>query len=210
MRRNKIIRIGITRGMGAGKSTVAEIFERAGLLVVDADMVSRDVLALYEEVNDYIRRTYGEEYFLPDGSLDRRRFGRRIFADEKALAEYEKVIMPFIIEEIRERFEYISDATEDSYAVLDAPLLFDVREADVYDVAVTVEMPLEMQIERVMERDSLSRQEVLDRISRQMTRAERETLADYVIVNDGSLEELEARALEVLADIRAKGGDGEA
>lgn len=210
MRHNRIIRIGITGGMGAGKSTVAEVFERAGLLVVDADMVARDVLALYEEVNDYIRKTYGEEYFLPDGSLDRRRFGRRIFSDEKALAEYEKVIMPFIIDEIRERFEYISEATEDSFAVLDAPLLFDVREADVYDVAVTVEMPLEMQIERVMERDSLSRQEVLDRISRQMTRAEREALADHVIVNDGSVEELEAKARKVLAEIRKKGEDGQA
>lgn len=209
MRQNKIIRIGITGGMGAGKSTVAEIFEREGLLVVDADMVSRDVLGLYEEVNDYIRKTFGEEYFQSDGTLNRRKFGLRIFSDEKALAEYEDVIMPFIIGEIKERFEYISDATEDSYAVLDAPLLFNVAEADIYDVAVTVEMPLEMQIERVMERDSLSRQEVLDRINRQMTRAEREILADYIIINDGSIDELEAKALNVLATIRGKGRDGQ-
>ena len=113
--------------------------------------------------------------------------------------------MPLIIDEIRERFAYIEDATEDSFAVLDAPLLFDVRESDVYDVSITVEMPLEMQIERVMERDSLSRQEVLDRISRQMTRAERESRADYVIINDGSIEELEQKALKVLSLILRKG-----
>ena len=142
MRPDKITRIGITGGMGAGKSTVAEVFEREGLLVVDADMVSKDVLSLYDEVKDYIRKTYGQEYFLPDGSLDRRKFGRTIFADEEALDAYEEVIMPLIIDEIRERFAYIEDATEDSFAVLDAPLLFDVRESDVYDGSITVEMPL--------------------------------------------------------------------
>ena len=74
MRQNKLIRIGITGGMGAGKTTVANIFETQGLLVVDADMVSRDVLELYPQVHDYIRQTYGDKFFRPDGNLDRRNF----------------------------------------------------------------------------------------------------------------------------------------
>lgn len=208
MRQNKLTRIGITGGMGAGKSTVSQIFEEAGLLVIDADMVSRDVLEEYPEVHDYIHRTYGDDYFLENGDLDRRKFGRRIFPDPAALAEYQKVIMPFIVDEIKERFQYIEEATEDEFAVLDAPLLFQVRESDVYDVAVTVEMPRELQIQRVMARDELSTEEVEARLARQMTQEERVALADYVIINDGSVEELKEKAEAVLARIKARGSHG--
>lgn len=205
MRQNKLIRIGITGGMGAGKSTVAQLLQEQGLLVIDADMVARDVLELYPEVSDYIRQTHGDEYFREDGSLDRRRFGQMIFQDPAALKAYEKVILPLVVNEVRERFEYIEDATDDEYAVLDAPLLFQVREAEVYDVAVTVEMPEELQIRRAMERDGLSEAEVRSRILRQMSRQEREALADYVIVNDGTLDELKDKTLKVWEEIRHRG-----
>lgn len=205
MRQNKLIRIGITGGMGAGKTTVTRLFEEAGLLSIDADMVSRDVLEEYPEVHDYIRANYGEEYFLPNGDLDRRKFGRRVFPDPDALARYEAVIMPFIIYEIKERFNYIEEATEDEFAVLDAPLLFQVRAHDVFDVSITVEMDEELEIERVMERDGLDREEVVARLSRQMTRAQREELADYIITNNGTVEELKEKALAVLAEIRQRG-----
>lgn len=205
MRQNKLIRIGITGGMGAGKTTVADFFEAQGLLVVNADMIARDVLDLYPQVLEYIRQTYGEKFFRPDGSLDRRSFGQMIFSDPVALARYEAVIMPFILEEVKERLAYIEAVTEDEYAVLDAPLLFQVRDEDVYDVAITVEMPQELQLRRVMERDGLSEEEVLNRLSRQMSRQEREALADYVIVNDGSLAELEEKARQVLDQIRQRG-----
>ncbi len=205
MRQNKLIRIGITGGMGAGKSTVAQLLQEQGLLVIDADMVARDVLELYPEVSDYIRKTHGDEYFREDGSLDRRRFGQMIFRDPAALKAYEKVILPLVVNEVRERFEYIEDATDDEYAVLDAPLLFQVREAEVYDVAVTVEMPEELQIRRAMERDGLSEAEVRSRILRQMSRQEREALADYVIVNDGTLDELKDKTLKVWEEIRHRG-----
>jgi len=210
MRQNKLIRIGITGGMGAGKTTVTRLYEEADILAIDADMVSRDVLEEYPEVHDYIRATYGEEYFLPNGDLDRRAFGRRVFSDPKALAEYEAAIMPFIIYEIKERFNYIDDATEDEYAVLDAPLLFQVREHDVYDVSITVEMDEELTIERVMERDGLDREEVIARISQQMPRTQREELADYIITNNGTVEELKEKALKVLDEIRRKGSHGQA
>lgn len=210
MRQNKLIRIGITGGMGAGKTTVTRLYEEADILAIDADMVSRDVLEEYPEVHDYIRATYGEEYFLPNGDLDRRAFGRRVFSDPKALADYEAVIMPFIIYEIKERFNYIEDATEDEYAVLDAPLLFQVRDQDVYDVSITVEMDEELTIERVMERDGLDREEVIARISQQMPRVQRERLADYIITNNGTVEELKEKALQVLDEIRQKGSHGHA
>lgn len=205
MRQNKLVRIGITGGMAAGKTTVADLMAEAGLLVVDADMVSRDVLDVYPEVPDYIRQTYGEDYFLADGSLDRRKFGQMIFSDPAALAAYEAVIMPFIIAEIKERFSFIAEATDDEFAVLDAPLLFQGPNEDVYDVAVTVEMPLELQVRRAMARDGLSEAAVLTRISRQLSRQERENRADYVIVNDGTLEELNEKVLKVLEQIRQRG-----
>ena len=205
MRQNKLIRIGITGGMAAGKTTVAELLEEAGLLVIDADMVSRDVLEVYPEVFDYIRQTYGEAYFLPDGSLDRRKFGQMIFNDPAALAAYEAVIMPFIVAEIKERFSFIGEATEDEFAVLDAPLLFQVRDQDVYDIAITVELPEELQLSRAMARDGLSEEAVINRISRQLSRQEREDLADYVIVNAGTIEELKQETLKVLEQIRSRG-----
>lgn len=205
MRQNKLTRIGVTGGMGAGKTTVAGFFEEAGLLVVEADMVARDVLELYPEVHDYIRRTYGETYFLPGGALDRRRFARMVFSDPDKLSAYEEVILPFILEEIRERFDFIEEATEDGFAVLDAPLLFHEMAYDLYDVSITVEMPLERQIERVMARDGLSRAEVEARLARQMTREEREQRADFLIINDGTKDELKQKALHVLEQIRQRG-----
>lgn len=196
----RLLRLGVTGGMGAGKSTVTGFLKEAGLPVINSDEVAREILEKHPEVMDYIKSEYGREVLLADGSLDRKAFGRKIFADEAALSRYEAVIMPHILSDIQETF-LILEAQEIPLAVLEAPILFEVAK-DLVDVAITVEILPDLQIQRIMDRDGLSRQEVTDRLKRQMTWQQRVELADYVIWNDGNLEDLKQATLGVLASIR--------
>ncbi|PKK38828.1 Dephospho-CoA kinase [Clostridiaceae bacterium JG1575] len=205
MRQNKLKVLGITGGMGAGKSTVSHRLEEKGLLVVDADMVVSDVLEEVPEVSGYIKEQWGEAAFDDKGRLDRRSFARLLFQDEEKLRAYEAFLFPILIEEIKDRLGFIEEVTEDEWAVLDAPLLFRAPKQGLYDVSITVEAPEALALARIKARGDLSEEEAKERMLLQMTMDERKERADYVIENTGSLKQLEEAVDRLLEEINQRG-----
>lgn len=197
--------LGITGGMGTGKSTVAKFFQKAGYPLIDSDALAREVLELYPAILDYIRNRFGQGVFHEEGSLNRKAFGRLIFKDEEELTAYEGVILPYIILEIKKRILALKKAGE-KLIILEAPLLFQVAEPLV-DLALTVEVSPEIQRARIMARDHLTQEEISQRIQRQMTSEERQTKADIVLFNNGDLKDLEQSCQQLLHRLKEKMND---
>lgn len=190
------MRIGLTGGIASGKSTVSAYLASLGLEIVDADIIAREVLVLYPEILEYLKETYGDRVFR-GGVLDRRALGQIIFQDEAKKKAYLSVIMPRIISEVKKRL----NSTEKSFVVLDAALLFEEGLEKEVDVTVTVFLPFEVQLERLLHRDGLSREEAVQRIRNQMPLSEKIQKSDYVVDNSGSIEETKKQMNEILKSL---------
>ena len=177
--------IGLTGGIGSGKSTVSGYLEKQGITVVDADRISRLVVMPGSEALDEIKDVFGEEYILPDGNLDRKKLGRYVFSDRTALWKLNYIMSNRIGQEIDRQIK----ASTTDITVLDAATLIESGYDTLVDALWIVDADDEVRIKRVMERDGATRQEVLDRMGNQMTREERLAREFTVIDNSGSVEE---------------------
>ena len=190
------MRIGLTGGIASGKSTVSLYLASLGMEIIDGDLLAREVLVLYPEILTYLQDTYGDLIF-QEGQLDRRALGRIIFQDEKKKRAYLDVIMPKIIEEARKRLK----EAKESFVVLDAALLFEEGLEKDVDITVTVFVPYEVQLERLLKRDSLTVSEAVSRIRSQMPLEEKRRRADHVVDNSGSREETYQQINEILKSL---------
>lgn len=190
------MRIGLTGGIASGKSTVSLYLASLGMEIIDGDFLAREVLVLYPEILTYLQDTYGDLIF-QEGQLDRRALGRIIFQDEEKKRAYLDVIMPKIVEEARKRLK----EAKGSFVVLDAALLFEEGLEKDVDITVTVFVPYEVQLERLLKRDGLTVSEAVSRIRSQMPLAEKKRRADHVVDNSGSREETYQQINEILKSL---------
>ena len=190
------MRIGLTGGIASGKSTVSLYLASLGMEIIDGDLLAREVLVLYPEILTYLQDTYGDLIF-QEGQLDRRALGRIIFQDEEKKRAYLDVIMPKIVEEARKRLK----EAKGSFVVLDAALLFEEGLEKDVDITVTVFVPYEVQLERLLKRDGLTVSEAVSRIRSQMPLTEKKRRADHVVDNSGSREETYQQINEILKSL---------
>lgn len=190
------MRIGLTGGIASGKSTVSLYLASLGMEIIDGDLLAREVLVLYPEILTYLQDTYGDLIF-QEGQLDRRALGRIIFQDEEKKRAYLDVIMPKIVEEARKRLK----EAKGSFVVLDAALLFEEGLEKDVDITVTVFVPYEVQLERLLKRDGLTVSEAVSRIRSQMPLAEKKRRADHVVDNSSSREETYQQINEILKSL---------
>lgn len=180
------LKIGLTGGIAGGKSTVSRYLREKGIPVVDADLVARNVVEPGTVGLQQICDTFGAEYLLPDGSLNRRKLGQTVFADRHALEQLNRITGPLILRQLQEKLANAGDI-----AVLDAALL--LEEAcyrDLVDCVWVVTASEDVRLERLMQRDGLKREDAWNRISSQMTEKERIAQADVVLDNNGTIEQL--------------------
>jgi dephospho-CoA kinase len=184
--------VGLTGGIGSGKSTVADVFASLGVPVIDTDVISRELTAPGGAALEAIRVAFGESVMQADGALDRAALRRRVFVDEAARHQLEAILHPLI----RQRVEQIlSQLAAARYAVLVVPLLVETGAyRDVLQRILVVDCPEATQIARVMARSGLARDEVLAILAAQATRAERLAVADDVILNTTSQADLRSAA----------------
>lgn len=182
--------VGLTGGIGSGKSTVARMLEARGAVVIDADELARDAIARDTPGFDRVVEAFGAGVVGPDGDIDRRRLADLVFRDRALRAQLEALVHP----DVAERFAVELDRHRDSdrVVVYSVPLLVERGLADSFDVVVVVEASEETRIERLAERD-MNPDDVRARIAAQATDEDRAAVADVVLRNDGSLEELERR-----------------
>lgn len=181
--------VGLTGGIGSGKSTVADAFAALGMPVIDTDVIARELTAQDGAALDAIRAAFGESVIQADGTLDRAALRRHVFTDAAARYQLEAILHPLIRQHVEQTLAQLTA----HYALLVIPLLVETGAyRDVLTRILVVDCPEETRIARVMARSGLARDEVMAILAAQATRAERLAVADDVILNTASPEDLRA------------------
>lgn len=188
-----MLRVGLTGGIGSGKSTVARLLVSRGAVLVDADVVAREVVAPGTQGLEEIVAAFGESVLAEDGSLDRPALGRRVFDDEEARARLNAIVHPRVGERSSELVREAEERDPDGVLVHDIPLLVENGLAPAFDAVVVVEADPEIAVRRLVEERGMTEEDARARIAAQADRETRREVADHVIVNEGSEAELEAQ-----------------
>lgn len=194
------LRVGLTGGVASGKSTVSAMLAELGAVVIDADVLAREVVAPGTPGLAAVVEEFGPSLLTADGELDRPAMGALVFNDAGARTRLESIIHPLVHQRMTE-LEAV--AADESIVVHDIPLLAEGSRADTFDAVIVVDCPQELQIARMVTERGWSREEADMRIAAQATREDRLAIATHVVVNDGSLAELRDRVVAVFVDLRA-------
>lgn len=201
MKQSNILKIGLTGGIGCGKSTISMIFRENSIPVIDADEISRKVLLTHPDILLEIRKSFGDEYFDENGEFLRRKMGNLIFSDKSRKVQYENIIMPHIFHDILSEIKKYNDVGEE-ICIIDAPTLIENKLHTYMDKIIVVIASEEIQIERVMRRDNFSREEAIIRINNQMSTKEKCKFADFIIDNSGNLQETRIKVMKVISKLK--------
>jgi len=192
--------LGLTGGIGSGKSTVASIFRELGAHVIDADEVAREVVQAGEPALQAIREVFGADVLDAQGHLDRGAMASRVFNDPEALARLNAIVHPAVAQRTRERIE-ASRRRGDPWVVYDVPLLYENGLEGMFDAVVVVTASEEVRRARLLEREEWSREDIDARIRAQMPLDEKAHRADWVVDNDGSLLETRRQAEQIVTEL---------
>jgi dephospho-CoA kinase len=186
-----VLKVGLTGGIGCGKTTVADFFTRFSVPIIDADTIARKLVAPGQAALLQIQQIFGTDVFNADGTLNRAGLGKIVFNDSQKKQQLEQIIHPLVYQTIQQEIDKLNVA----YCIISIPLLFETKMTHVVDRILVVDCPVETQIERVKKRDNLSEQHILAIINSQVSHAFRNANADDVIdnsnTNDRLAEEIE-------------------
>jgi dephospho-CoA kinase len=182
-----VLLIGLTGGIGSGKSTVSARLEQLGAVVIDADAITKELQQPGTEVFDAMVERFGDGIVAPDGTLDRQAVADIVFADADALADLNAIVHPAVGLEIARRME--AEAASDHVVVLDVPLLVESGRSDLAALVV-VDVDPEVAVQRLVEHRGMREDDVRARMARQASRDERLARADHVVDNSGTVEDL--------------------
>ena len=195
------VRVGLTGGIGSGKSTVSALLRDHGAVVVDYDRIAREVVEPGSPALAAIVQRFGADVLDEDGSLDRPALGAIVFADEASRRDLENITHPAV----RARaVELEALAGPDDVVVHDIPLLAESGGRGPYDVVVVVDVPVEVQVDRLVRDRGMTPDEAQARIGAQASRDDRAAVADVVVGNSGSLEELTAAVRDLWRELSAR------
>ncbi|WP_031036001.1 dephospho-CoA kinase [Streptomyces sp. NRRL F-5650] len=191
-----MLKVGLTGGIGAGKSEVSRLLVEHGAVLVDADRIAREVVAPGTPGLAAVVEAFGEEVLAADGTLDRPKLGSIVFSDPDRLAVLNGIVHPLVGERSR---ALEAAAAEDAVVVHDVPLLTENGLAPLYDVVVVVDADPATQLDRLVRLRGMTEQDARARMAAQATREQRREIADVVVDNDVPLEELRRRVEELWA-----------
>ena len=185
--------VGLTGGIGSGKSAAAKIFVELGIDVIDADELSKNVLIENQKAKKIFVEKFGQKYINPNDEIDRELLREDIFKDEKKRKDLEGIIHPIVREEIS---EFVVNS-KSIYKIIMVPLILETNSVDAYEKIVVFDCDLDKQIERASRRDDVSKENVENIIKNQASREERLSIADQVIMNNASLDDLRLEVIKV-------------
>lgn len=196
--------VGLTGGIASGKSTVSAMLAEAGIPVVDADRLAREVVEPGQPAYREVVAAFGPSVVDPNGQLDRKRLASVVFTDPTARARLEAIVHPRVFEAERAALAAIARERPGSVAVVDAALLLESGNYRWMDAVILVSAPRELQIERLMARDRLSRAEAEARLAAQWPLEEKRRYADFEIDNSGGLEATRAQVARLVAELAVR------
>lgn len=198
-----MLTIGLTGGIGSGKSTVAQWFQKQGVPVLDADKAVHHLLQSDLTIISKLIHEFGPEILGENGQINRSKLGKRVFSDEDARKRLERIVHPSVVERMKDERAALRD-TGTKVCVWDVPLLFETGLEQFVDEVWVVWVPRDLQILRVLARDKLSRGEVEARMAAQGSLDEKRKRADVVIDNSGSELETERQLEKVWKELLIK------
>lgn len=188
-----MIVVGLTGGIASGKSTVAKMLLEKGAAVIDADQLAREVVMPGKPAWREIKEWLGGDILLEDGNINRKKVAQIVFKDDRARRKLNSIIHPRIAAEFSRKMEELKEKSTD-VLIYDIPLLIEGGMQRKVDVVLLVSVPRQVQEQRLRERDRLTNEEVLARLSSQMPLRDKEKYADFIIDNSGTLEETARQA----------------
>ena len=197
-----MLRVGLTGSIAVGKSFVTSVFAELGCHVLDADQTAREVVAPGADGLKAIAAAFGDEVLTPDGTLDRERMASIVFADETQRQRLNHILHPFIIARQDEILREWEREDPDGIGIVDAALMIESGGYKRFDKLIVVHCRPEVQLERLMLRNKLTRAEAEQRIASQMSQEEKQTYADYLIDTSDGFEPTRKRTLEVYNQLR--------
>ena len=208
-----MLRVGLTGGIGSGKSEVARRLAAYGAVLIDADVAAREVVVPGSRGLSQIVAAFGDDVLSPDGSLDRARLGEIVFGDPGLRARLNAIVHPLVREWMGAAERTAVQAAGRSAAktrgpivVHDVPLLAESRGKGGFDLVIVVDVPSDLQVERLVSQRGMDRGQARARMEAQASREQRLEVADIVIDNSGSLDDLDHRVAEVWADLERRAG----
>lgn len=181
-----MIKVGLTGGIGSGKSTVSMMLKEKGFRVIDADIIAKEVLSKYPEILEKVKVEFGAGFFDWRGEFRRKEFGNHIFRFPKQRKKYEDIIIPYIKNEIYKKIEKY-ESNGETMIILDAPTLIENNLHKDMDYIIVVWVDSNIQVMRVKNRDSLSREEAINRVNSQLSLEEKKDFATIIINNNEEL-----------------------
>jgi dephospho-CoA kinase len=199
-----VLRVGLTGGIGAGKSEVSRRLAAQGAVIIDADLIAREVVEPGTDGLAEVVEAFGDEVLRPDGGLDRGRLGDLVFADPELRSKLNAIVHPRVA---RRMAELERAAGPGAIVVHDVPLIAENGRAGAYDVVVVVDAPPKIQAERLVRRRGMTREQARARMAAQASREQRLAIADIVIDNSGSLAELDRQVGDLWAQLRRRAAE---
>jgi dephospho-CoA kinase len=203
-----LLTVGLTGGIGSGKSAAAQRLAALGAVVVDSDVIAREVVAPGTTGLKAVVEAFGPDILSSDGSLDRDRLGALVFADPEARVQLNAIVHPRVREQTAVRFAAAEKVDPDAIVVNDVPLLVEGGLQSLYEVVVVVDVPVETQVERLTAARGMSESDARARIAAQASREQRLAAANHVIDNRGDLDDLDREVARVWADLSARASGG--
>lgn len=194
--------VGLTGGVASGKTTVSRILQQEGAYLIDADLIARELVQPHTPIWSELIRAFGKEILEKDESLNRRTLAARVFSDPQKKEQLEKILHPQIDREIDRRIEEIRKKDPEAVVVVDAALLVETGTYRRMDRLIVVTATEAQQVERLGNRTGAAPKEALGIISSQIPLAEKLKVADFIIRNEGALEETIRRAKEIFKELR--------
>ncbi|HVB46539.1 MAG TPA: dephospho-CoA kinase [Streptosporangiaceae bacterium] len=198
-----MLRVGLTGGIGAGKSEVSKRLAAQGAVLIDADAIAREVVVPGTAGLAAVVAEFGDGVLRADGSLDRDRLGEIVFADPEKLVALNQIVHPLVGQRMAE-LERAAGADPDAIVVHDVPLIAENNLAAGYDLVVVVDAPVGDQFDRLMRQRGMSEEQARARMAAQATREQRLAIADLVVDNSSSLAELDRQVGDLWAELRRR------
>jgi len=196
-----MIKIGLTGGIGTGKSTVSSILKSEKIKIIDADFISKEVLEKNPQILEMVRTQFGSGFFDWRGEFRRKEFGNHIFRFPKQRIKYESIIMPYIKETIEENIKAYEKKGE-KIVIIDAPTLIENKMHTDMDYIVLVYADNSIQMQRVISRDKLTKAEAVSRINSQMPMEEKKEYANIIVDNNADLIETQKQVYDLIDFIK--------
>ena len=185
--------IGLTGGIGSGKSVVGNFFTELGIDVIDADLISRNILDTNKKARNLFVKSFGNEFIDKKGNVNREQLRTSIFDDKEKKMSLESIIHPLVREEIIN----FTEQSKSIYKIVMVPLIYETQSSNFYEKIIVIDCDEQEQIERASKRDGKSKENILSIIKTQASRNERNSIADFIILNDSSIEDLRLKVIQV-------------